>query len=167
MKYQLKTKSDFQVADDTLQNVFSSCNIKIQTESVQKLREKQMKEARTFRFLMITVIVVMVLILALPIVFPTSHVTLSTQSTYASALTVRQHHLENDIFYLTLAGDQIDYDSIEIIDAKGDPVPMISVDSDTQTIVFPFDGDELNIIVPVTNGGEPLHLLLSPKEKGR
>lgn len=166
MKYRLKTKADFQMADDTLRNVFASCNIKIQTESVQKLYQKQQREMRTFRMLMILSVVCLVSLLLLPILFPTSHVRISEDPQSDASISVVQHHLENDIFYITMSGDEIDYEHIEIIDPAGNSVPMISVDPKSKTLVFPFEGDELNIIIPDKDGKE-LHLLLSPKEKGR
>lgn len=150
-------------AEDTLQNVFSACDIQAlaQQVSIRELSEKHRKEALSYKKIMAVAFVFLVLVLLAPLCFRSSLVEISANS--AADIQILEHHIEDDIFYMTLSGSNIDYDNIQILSASGTEKELLSVDKASSTISFSFRDEELNIYIP-DKDGKTLHLFLSPEK---
>lgn len=158
-KYEMNDKQ----AQDTLQKVFQTCDIKevVHARSLKEIQERQKKEQRKTRTLFFVAGFFLLLLLLSPFAFYRPIVDLQPQSGLSN-LNVYQHHTEEGIFYLSLSGSTVDYEHVEIYNSAGELVLPSSFDAETNTITFSYNNEELNLFIPDENGNT-LHLLLTPK----
>jgi len=158
-----KFEMDDKQAQSTLQNVFKACNIKeiVQAKSLKEIQERQKKEHAKSRLLFGVTGFFLLLLLLAPFAFCKPIVDLQTQNN-SSGMNVFQHHTEDGIFYLSLSGNSVDYEHVEIYNSSGELILPSSFDEKTNTITFSYNNEELNLFIPDENGNT-LHLLLTPK----
>lgn len=159
-----KYSMDKELAASTLSNVYSACDIKVlvQKASIKEIQEKHRKERMFYHTILVIILVFLLAMIFLPLAFHQSPATVNPMEQDGSDMEVLQHHVNQGLFYLTLTGDDLDYDNILIIDGNGNSIPVTLIDPETSTIAFPYDSVELNLYIP-NKSGKTLHLLLSPK----
>lgn len=152
-------------AEQALKNVYSACDIKqiMRGVSLREIEKRHRKENFSSYLLQFIVIFFLVLVLLAPLAFHVPKAFVKQTQREETRLQVYQHHVEDEVFYLTFSGDEVDYDHIQIITSSGDERELLGYDEASSTITFSFTSEELNLFIPDTHGGQ-LQLLLTPRE---
>lgn len=153
------------VAEEMFHSILSACDVQdhIRENTIKQMQEKHRLATRRYRIMIVLSIIAITALLVAPFLFPASPAWVSSDSSTRD-LQVVEHKEEAGVFTLTVSGDNINKDTVQIVKSDGTDVPIISLSCDAfnTTIQFPFDEDELNIYIETVDGGS-LHLLLTPR----
>ena len=146
-KYTMELKS----ANDTLQNILKECNKEPNTIPFDRLvftNTVNVAFAKTGR---IASLCLLVLIMLSPLTFGNRGFSVKN-SGIIEKIIVTDHQLYSDHFVIYLKGNSIVYDDIYARKNDGNFVFPISADPETGEVVFPYEGQSLNIYIPDING---------------
>lgn len=153
---------DVQTADQMLQNVFAACDREPNSTPFDKIVLRSKQDFRSDNSFIIATLLFLLLTFIAPLFFPPSRIFLSVDSAYGRPLTIEEHSLSNDTFTISLKGASIDLANTYMEGESGTVLYPMSYDRESNTIVFPYEGEEYNIYIFDTYG-KCLHLLLAPR----
>ena len=166
-------RMDPRMADATLQNVFASCNRQPNTISFDVLSLRLQNNAAPYTVGMILSGIVFFLVLVFPVVTlllfrMTAGNTIVQTPQPVSGISLVSHHLDkDDIFYLEIApgDDELDASCCVMYTMSDEEIAPLSFSSSlfrrNVVITFPYNGEEVNILIAGKKGGT-LQLLLVP-----
>lgn len=153
---------DMNTANNTLQNILSTCNQPVNTIPFDKLVLRKKINAASYNRLIVATAVIFVLTFLSPlIIVPLSELNEKLFAPTPAELTL--DYVENNVLSLQFTGDNILYDQAFMETLSGEIIAPLTVDSSKGVISFPFLTEEANIYVPV-KGGETIHLLFTPDD---
>lgn len=153
-----KIKLDRNTADDILQNVFEECNVAPNEVPFDKIVLRSTAETKGVRFIKYFALAILVLVIVSPLAFKQSDKFGLAQS--AKSITIENHSLYEHYFVITLSGNKIDYNSIYAQKENGAYIYPDSIDTEAGLVIFPYDGDALNIYISSLDG-EKIHAVLA------
>lgn len=148
---------DKETANDMLSNILDSCHIPPLSEDIESVMRKKNLERKNLAILLHVGILFLILVMLSPLAFKKdpSFTIEKTSKTVA----VTDHVLYDDCFVLTLSGDA-DYKNIYAAKEDGAIIVPDLLDKTTGLIIFPYNGEPLNIYIP-TNSGECIQAVLN------
>ena len=150
--------NDMPDADQTLKNVFESCNMKPNTLSIDELVQRAHENTSKYLVCMLISFAVLIVTFFIPLAFKPAAVPASSQNVDIS---VTSSEMQNGNFILHLSGFMIDYTSVYAIDSDDNTIYPVSYDAASGKVVFYYNDKAWNIYIPDLNGNQ-LHLLLTP-----
>lgn len=151
--YKLNSKE----AEKLLYNVLDSCNIPQPSGSLEATIRKKALKKQTIAFCTFLAALFLILVIFSPLAFKRdSHFKIVQGSKEVS---ISSHTLYDDFFVMTLKGD-VDYDNIYSRKNNGAYIFPDTVDSESGLVIFPYNGDALNIYIP-SKGGECIQAVLN------
>ena len=159
MANQNKYNLDKEVANDMLNNILDSCNIPPSSEDIETVMLKKDLERKPLSALLHLAAFFLLLTMLCPLAFKKDPNFSLVKSSKTVAVT--DHILYDDCFVMTITGSA-DYKNIKA--AKNDGALLFPdiIDESTGLIIFPYDGEALNIYIP-TNSGECIQAVLNEK----
>ena len=151
-------------ANATLQNVFAACDAKPNTVPFDKILLRSKANVRSFTIGKIVTLLFLILLFCFPLLLPKPSTKIVTMDSSAQTIYVEDHFIQENQFFLFLMGDNIDYPNCHAIKLDGSILSPSTFDKNSNYIAFPYEGDELNILI-YTEDGQSLHLVLTPKLK--
>lgn len=140
---------DKNTANDLLSNVLQSCNIPSPSKSIDQIMLKRSLEVRPIIFLKFVSIILLIVCICAPLCFkPDPSFSLVTKS---KNVIVASHNLYNECFVMSLSGEA-DYKNIYARKNDGAIIFPDTSDSSTGIVIFPYNGDSLNIYIPTMSG---------------
>lgn len=146
-----------ETASEMLNNILDSCNIPPAAESLDKIMLKRSLEKKPLRILKVTAAFFLVIAVLTPLTF--------RQDPQFSVLTrsrnvaINSHNLYEDCFIMTLSGSA-DYKNIYARKNDGAIIFPDQIDRTSGLVIFPYNGEALNIFIPTT-GGECIQAVLN------
>jgi len=137
-------------ANNILNNVFDSCNVPPSAESFDDLVAKSRRKMRPIRIHRTIATIFLFFVILSPLFFRADS-SFSLKSGL-DTVAVSSHSLYENCFTMTLTGDA-DYDKIYAKKNDGAIIFPDTIDSAKGVVIFPYDGDPLNIYIPSINGG--------------
>ncbi|MCR4587799.1 MAG: hypothetical protein K5682_05270 [Lachnospiraceae bacterium] len=158
-----KYTMDSKAANDALQNILAAGGLEPVTIPVDVLKLRARANTKPFKRWEKISIFVLILTFLMPFAFRPANVDVRVST--MKELQLSEHHIDKEgNLVITFVGDDVDYENIVILTQQNQPLPVISYDETTGTVVFPFrDGEEFNILIP-TKSGKTMHLLISPRK---
>ena len=143
-------KPNIDNANLILNNIFDSCDMPKPSKSLNELSAETRRKIRPLIFHRVIAIIFLFIVVLTPLFFKADpNFMLSSAS---KTVVVTSHALYSDCFIMTLTGDA-DYDNIYATKNDGAIVYPERIDRGIGVVVFPYDGCEMNIFIPSTNGG--------------
>ncbi len=142
---------DLKSADATLQNVLKECNKEPNTVPFDRLVHMNTVNVAFAKICRIASLCLLVLISVSPLAFIDTGFSVKNTGIMEKII-VADHELYSDHFVIYLNGDNIKYDEIFAVKSDGDYVFPSSMNRETGEVVFPFEGQTLNIYIPDSNG---------------
>lgn len=132
-----------------LENILESCNIPPSSESLDSIMLKRSIEKKPLIALKIIAAIFLVVSVITPLAFRKDpNFSLLTNSRNVA---VNTHNLYEDCFIMTLSGSA-DYSNIYAKKDDGAIIFPDEVDSASGLVIFPYNGEALNISIPTTSG---------------
>ena len=153
-----KQNLDKNTANGILQNVFEECDITPNEVPFDKILLRSMAETKGVRFSKYFAVVILVLVIMAPLAFKQSDIFGLVEP--ARTVSIENHALYEHYFVLTLGGTNIDYDGIYAVKPDGAYIYPDSIDKKAGLVIFPYDGETLNIYITSGNG-EVIHAILA------
>lgn len=153
-----KHSLDQNTANGILQNVFEECNVTPNEVPFDKIMLRSIAETKGVRFFKYFAVAILILVIASPLAFKQSNNFGLVNS--ARSVSIENHALYEHYFILTLSGTAIDYNAIYAKKADGAYIYPDSIDKKAGLVIFPYDGDSLNIYITSLNG-EVIHAVLA------
>lgn len=151
---------DKNTANDLLNNVLDSCNIPPSSKSIEKIMLKRSIEVKPIIFFKYISIILLLFCICTPLLFrPDPTFSLVTKS---KNVVVSSHNLYEGFFVMSLSGEA-DYKNIYAKKDDGAIIFPDTSDSSTGVVIFPYNGDSLNIYIP-TMSGECIQAVLHEKK---
>lgn len=160
-KRKKKYELNMDMADNTLQNILSSCNRSPNILPLNQIVTRQKVSTRLYERLTLIASVLLLLTFLLPLyIIPLSRL---TEAFFTPAPVVLVHHyLEGDSLYLEFSGDNIAFEDAYMVTTDGETYYPLSYDQADKRICFPYpEGEEILFHIPVKNSQE-IQLLLTP-----
>lgn len=152
-----------QMANEMLQNVFAACDREPNTIPFDKLILRRKISTRAYTFGMTVTTIILAITFLLPLAFPPTKATVTNLGNNNDKLKITSHRVDENLFYLDLEDIEIDTETSYMLTADGELYYPTSFDSSTDTVVFPYLNQEVNIYIYDTEGNL-LQLLLTPKK---
>lgn len=152
--------TELETADEMLNNILDSCNIPPSSDSLETIMQKRMVEKLPLHILKIVSVVFLVISVLVPLAFkkdPSFDVINSSKT-----VAVTSHTLYEDCFVMTLSG-LADYANIYSKKSNGAIIYPDIIDQDAGLVIFPYNGESLNIYIPTTSGECIQAVLHEPK----
>lgn len=149
MADQTKVTLDKKAANNILNNVLESCNIPPSSESMDKIMKKRAIERTPLIVLKYIALVFLIVAAISPLFFrrdPDFKVVSASKTVVVSS-----HSLYDDCFIMVLTG-AADYKNISAKKNDGAVIFPDTVDSSSGLVIFPYNGDALNIYIPTLSG---------------
>ncbi len=146
-----KYSMDIKSADATLQNVLKECNKEPNTVPFDRLVHISAANVAFAKICRIASLCLLVLLSLSPLAFIDTGFSVKN-SGLIEKIIVSDHELYEDRFIMRLSGSNIEYDDIYARKPDGAFVFPSSINEDTGEVVFPFEGQSLNIYIPDVNG---------------
>lgn len=144
-----KYNLDNSTANELLNNVLDSCNIPPSPKSLDEVMFKRNLEKKPLAFAKYLAVLFLILVVISPLFFKRDpNFSVVTTSKHVA---VSSHALYEDCFVMTLTGSA-DYDSIYARKNDGAYIFPDSIDNTSGLVIFPYNGDALNIYIPTKNG---------------
>lgn len=141
---------DKDVANGLLNNVLDSCNIPPSSDSLNERMIKSSLERKPLGIFKFIAVVFVILAIISPLAFKADEsFSLIKRS---ETVVVTSHILYDNCFILTLSGDA-DYTDITAKKNDGAIIFPDQIDETTGLVIFPYDGEALNIYIKAKNGG--------------
>lgn len=147
-------------ADRTLRNVLEVCGKDTEVESLSSIRHHFKLKLLADNLWLIITFLCWIITLIIPVFLPHASSSLSTHSSLQTSLKVEWHRLDNDEFYISFSGGQVNPTRSYMEDDDGNIVRQSAYDSKANMISFPYDGKDYNIYIYDELGG-CIHLLLA------
>lgn len=159
-KYKLNKKQ----ANEMLQNVFKTCDVEPSSDSFDKLILKDFAKTQYVLIARYIAIFFLVICAISPLcIKKDEYFVVMKNNTHKMSVIIEDHELFEDHFTMTLFGDDILYGNIYAYSNENLIFPT-KVDIKNSTVTFPYDGNALDIHIPVKSG-EELNAILSEKDK--
>lgn len=150
---------DKDTANDLLNSVLDSCNIPQPSKPMDKMILKRNLNVKPFKILKYVSVLLLIFCICAPLFFKPDPSFSLIQS--SNTVVVSSHSLYENCFIMTLSGDA-DYKNIYAKKEGGAIIFPDTSDSLTGVVVFPYNGDPLNIFIP-TMSGECIQAVLHEK----
>jgi len=140
---------DKNTADDILHNVLDTCRIQPSEESVDRLMLRRNIQKSTLSVFKFIAIIFLILAILCPLTFkrdPAFSLISSSKN-----VTITSHTLYDSCFIMILSGS-VEYSGIHAKKDNGSLIYPDAYDVSTGSVIFPYDGDALNIYIPSTSG---------------
>lgn len=153
---------DIKLADETLQNVFAACEQPPNTIPFDKLILRQKLNTKSYSIRMWISLAILILTFFAPLLLKSSTFKITYPEHVSCDINLIEHHVQDNLLFLTVSGDTVDYERIYMETANADVYSPISYDAESGVIILPYPKGECNIYIP-DHSGNTLHLLISPK----
>lgn len=141
---------DSDAANALLNNVLDSCNIPPSSKTIEEVVLKRELERKPISILKYIAIVFLVLSVLAPLCFNKDPQFSVIEASKTVAVT--SHTLYEDCFVMTLSGDA-DYGNINSRKNDGALIFPDKIDEASGLVIFPYNGEALNIYIPTKSGG--------------
>lgn len=141
--------ADKETANELLNNIFESCNISPSSKSLDTVMKKRQAERRPLFIMKMVSAIFLVLTVLTPLAFrrdPSFDIVSSSKT-----VAVTSHSLYDDCFVMTLSGDA-DYSNIYAKKNDGAIIFPDKLETSSGLVIFPYNGNELNIYIPTASG---------------
>jgi len=157
MSDQTKIVLDKEEASNILNNVLDTCNISPSQDSLDKIMKKRAREKRPLAILKYIAALFLIVAVISPLFFKRDKD--FKVVTASKTVAVSSHSLYEDCFIMILTGDA-DFKNIHAKKNDGAVIFPDEVDKASGLVIFPYNGDALNIYIP-TNSGECIQAVLN------
>jgi len=145
-----KAKLNQDKANEILNNVFDSCNIPPSSKSFEEIMAENYRKRIPLAVYKFIATLFMFAAVLVPFLFkPDPNFRLTA---YDKNVVVTSHNLYDSCFIMTLTGSA-DYDNIYAKKNNGAIIFPEKADESAGLVIFPYDGDDLNIYIHTNNGG--------------
>lgn len=161
MSFKKKTyQIDKETANTALQNVFAACHETPNTIPFDKLVLREKAHTQKYDNLLIIIII----IIALTILAPLPFLGFKEYSAY-SPIVLTKHYVAGNKLYLELdtGNHTINYEEAYLLSSGGNIYEIVSYDSTSYSLCFPYISKECNIYIPYDEDSL-LHLSLTPTD---
>ncbi|MDD2972239.1 MAG: hypothetical protein PHE02_08950 [Lachnospiraceae bacterium] len=153
---------DMETANQTLQNVFASCETPPNTIPFDKLVLRRQAHTKTLQCMTLFSFLSLLFVLLLPLAFCNFAPQFEIRSEVNSDIQVIDGYIKGERFYLCVTGSDLDLGDSYIAFLDGSQSLSVYYDNTTGEIVFPYPGGEVTIFV--SNGdGDYLKMILTPE----
>lgn len=139
-----------ETASELLNNVLDNCDIPASTKSLDEMMLRSALARKPLRFAKFIAVIFVIIAVLSPLAFKSDPDFVLINS--AKSVAVSSHILYDDCFILTLTGDA-DFTNINAKKNNGAIIYPDQIDESTGLVVFPYNGEELNIYIPSRSGG--------------
>lgn len=154
---------DIKTADKMLQNVFAACDTTPNRVPFDKIVLRSRISLLAENILLIIAIVLFVASFIVPLTFPHSNAFISLSEDSGREITLVDHGMTEDSFWITFGGNPLDFNECYMEGADGHIEQAEKYDRFTNTIEFSYTPMEYNIYIFDVRG-KRMHLLLTPHE---
>jgi len=135
--------------NDLLENVLDSCDIPSSSKSLDSIMLKRKLESKPLLIFKYVSLAFLILAICTPLAFrPDPDFSIVSKS---PTVAVTNHSLYESCFVMTLIGDA-DYKNIYAKKDDGTIILPDTADDENGVVIFPYNGDSLNIYIPTVNG---------------
>lgn len=159
-KKKKKYHMNIDTANETLQNVFSACEKEPNTIPFDKIVLRNRFNRFFYNICMLILCICFVLLLLCPLAFLPKAPSLQLQT--EQGISLLSHNRVHDTLVLVLSDPNILSDECFMLTLEDEKIMPLSFDAESNTLIFPYPSEEVNIYV-YSSTGAFLHLLLSPK----
>jgi len=150
MSNNTKYTLDKETANGLLNNVLDSCNIPPSSDSLNERMLKSSLERKPIVFFKALAVFCMIVAIISPLAFKADETFSLVKK--SNNVAISSHILYENCFILTLTGD-VDYTDVKAKKNDGAIIFPDQIDETTGLVIFPYDGDALNIYIKARNGG--------------
>lgn len=158
-----KVDIDIKTADEMLQNIFAACDMTPNRVPFDKIVLRSKLNLVADNLLIVIAALLFAVSFIVPLFFPHSRAFLSLSGDSARELTLADHGMTEDSFWISFGGSPLDFNECYMEGEDGHVVYAEKYDRFNNTIEFPYTRMEYNIYIYDVNG-KRMHLLLSPHD---
>lgn len=145
-----KHSLDKNQANELLNNVLDSCNIPPSSKTLNETMIQSKLARKPLGILKFVAVIFIILAVISPLFFRKDPDFALVKG--AETVAVSSHILYDDCFILSLTGDA-DYSNINAKKNDGAIIFPDKIDEATGLVIFPYNGEALNIYIPAKSGG--------------